>query len=45
MPEPNRAAPALALTTALSWLVIALMLAAIIYAGWIAIVNWNRIGV
>jgi hypothetical protein len=34
-----------ALTRALAWLVIALMAAATLYTGWIALVNFDRIAV
>jgi hypothetical protein len=33
------------LTRALAWLVLALMAAATVYSGWIALANFNRIGV
>jgi hypothetical protein len=38
----ERSAP---LTRALAWLVLALMAAATVYTGWIALANFNRIGV
>ena len=34
-----------ALTTVLAWIVLALMASATLYSAWIAIVNFNRIGV
>jgi hypothetical protein len=37
--------PAASLTKALAALVIVLMLVAIVYATWIAILNWSHIGV
>jgi hypothetical protein len=46
VPEPSLSSPpAAGVTKALSALVIALMLGAIIYAAWIAIRNWSHIGV
>jgi hypothetical protein len=46
VPEPSLSSPpAAGVTKALSALVIALMLGAIIYATWIAIRNWSHIGV
>ena len=37
--------PAATLTRALTLLMIVLMLAAMIYAGWIAAINWSHISV
>ena len=46
VPEPSLSSPpATGVTKALSLLVIALMVVAIIYATWIAIRNWSHIGV
>jgi NADH:ubiquinone oxidoreductase subunit 4 (subunit M) len=46
MPEPSLPSPpASGVTKALSLVVIALMVVAIIYAAWIAIRNWSHIGV
>jgi hypothetical protein len=42
---PDSAPPAAALARALSWLVIALIAAAVVYASWIAFVNWDDIAV
>jgi hypothetical protein len=33
------------LTRVLAWVVLALMAVATVYTGWIALANWNRIGV
>jgi hypothetical protein len=41
---PRRDAPS-ALSSALAWLVLALMAAATLYTGWIALANFDRIGV
>ncbi len=45
MPEPTIAHGGTGLTRALTLLVLVLMLAAILYSGWIAIQNWSHIGV
>lgn len=45
MSEPSFSPPAAALTRGLSLLVIALMVAAMVYAGWIVVRNWSHIGV
>lgn len=47
MPDPSLPAPppAAALTRVLSFVVIALMLGAIIYALWMVILNWSHISV
>ena len=45
MPAPNFSPPATALTRALSLLMIALMLVAIVYSFWIAMRNWSHISV
>jgi hypothetical protein len=37
--------PLTRVTRALAWLVLALMAAATVYTGWIALANFNRIGV
>jgi hypothetical protein len=40
--EPQGSAP---LARLLAWVVLALMVAATVYTGWIALANFNRIGV
>lgn len=45
VPEPSESPPAAGLTRILSLVMIALMLGSIIYAAWIALVNWSHIGV
>lgn len=43
--SPDAHAPAARLSRVLSLVVIALMVAAIAYSGWIALRNWSHIGV
>jgi hypothetical protein len=45
VPDPTARPPAAALTRALSWLTIALMALATVYALWMVIRNWSHIGV
>jgi hypothetical protein len=42
---PARGTPSPLLTRLLAWLVLVLMAVATVYTGWIALANWNRIGV
>ena len=43
--EPTVATESSSVTRVLAWVVLAVMAVALIYAGWIALANFNRIGV
>jgi hypothetical protein len=44
-PDTTERATSPLLMRLLAWVVLALMAVATIYTGWIALANWNRIGV
>lgn len=45
MPTLSAASPARRIETALCGVVLAAMLLAVVYAGWISLINYSRIGV